>query len=273
MMADAINNLKGRIGGSGSGGTGSTGGYTDTIATTYLDVLTPDQAATKVTELITKLLKRQATDADIKYWAPKLIAAEKKNPARQTTSTDAMGNSVVNRVKGLNENVWFETALKKSKTYKSEFDEVQKRFNNQQAQTIQAIAADNGIKPSDIQLKSWIDRVNAGEDINIIKSDIRTLASFGQPETVKKLLGQGVNLNTVYSPYKEAMAQTLELTPDAIKLDDPVLRSAIRPEGEMSIYDFQRALRKDPRWQYTDNARTEVANSVKGVLKDFGFMG
>jgi hypothetical protein len=41
----------------------------------------------------------------------------------------------------------------------------------------------------------------------------------------------------------------------------------------MSIYDFQRTLRKDPRWQYTDNARQEGSDSVLKVLRDFGFQG
>jgi hypothetical protein len=69
------------------------------------------------------------------------------------------------------------------------------------------------------------------------------------------------------------MAATLELDPNAINLNDPILRSAIGPTGEMPIYDFQRQLRKDARWQYTNNARKEVSDSVSKVLQDFGFMG
>jgi hypothetical protein len=69
------------------------------------------------------------------------------------------------------------------------------------------------------------------------------------------------------------MYQTLELNPDAINLNDPTLRSAIGSNGEMPIYDFQRTLRKDPRWQYTNNAREDVSNSVTKVLQDFGFVG
>ena len=96
---------------------------------------------------------------------------------------------------------------------------------------------------------------------------------FGQPEKVVKLLNQGVDLESIYSPYKNIMAKVLEVNPQTITLDDPVLRSAIRPEGEMSLYDYQKALRKDPRWQYTSNAKDEVASSVTKVLQDFGFKG
>ena len=65
----------------------------------------------------------------------------------------------------------------------------------------------------------------------------------------------------------------LEVNPETINFTDPALRGAIGPNGEMSIYDFQRALRKDARWQYTNNAREDVFQSVSKVLQDFGFQG
>ena len=48
---------------------------------------------------------------------------------------------------------------------------------------------------------------------------------------------------------------------------------AIGPDKEMSLYDFQRTLRKDNRWQYTDKAREEVSSITQNVLRDFGFQG
>jgi len=69
------------------------------------------------------------------------------------------------------------------------------------------------------------------------------------------------------------MATLLEVTPDSINLDDPILRYAYGPDKEMSIFDFKRTVRKDPRWQYTDNARQEVSTAALGILRDFGFQG
>jgi hypothetical protein len=69
------------------------------------------------------------------------------------------------------------------------------------------------------------------------------------------------------------MASILELNPESIDLKDPTLRSAIGPDKEMPIYDFEKNLRKDFRWQYTDNARQDVSSIAKSVLKDFGFQG
>jgi hypothetical protein len=48
---------------------------------------------------------------------------------------------------------------------------------------------------------------------------------------------------------------------------------AIGPDKEMSLFEYKKALRKDPRWQYTENARETVSTGLTQVLRDFGFMG
>ena len=119
----------------------------------------------------------------------------------------------------------------------------------------------------------WVGRINQGESIDTFKQLIRNVAKRGLPENVGKLIDQGVDLETVYAPYRNTMATVLEVNPNTISLDDATLRGAIGPDKEMSIYEFQRALRKDPRWQYTNNAREEVSDVALKVLKDFGFQG
>jgi len=106
------------------------------------------------------------------------------------------------------------------------------------------------------------------------------------PDNVKKLLNEGVDLETVFSPYKRTMAAILELNPETIDLNDPTLRMAMGGDyskvtstpgmggvsrGEYTMYDFEKALRKDYRWQYTDNAKRDVSNVALKVLQDFGF--
>lgn len=143
-------------------------------------------------------------------------------------------------------------------------------------QELKSTAAANGLDlnrvfGSDVQ--NWLSKINAGEDIETFKQTIRDVAKIGLPEKVQGLVDRGVDLETIYSPYKRTMAAILEVNPETITLDDPTLRSAIGPDREMSIYDFQRNLRQDPRWEYTDAARSEVSGLVNKVLKDFGFVG
>jgi hypothetical protein len=75
------------------------------------------------------------------------------------------------------------------------------------------------------------------------------------------------------------MSAILEIPDNGIDLFDPKIRGALSytlPDGKVgakSIYDFEKELRKDPRWQYTNNARNDAASVASTVLKDFGFMG
>jgi hypothetical protein len=154
-----------------------------------------------------------------------------------------------------------------------------KAFGGKAGETIislRSTAAANGIDLDSqfgAQLDSWVERVMQGESVDTFKSIIRQTAKIGLPQNVGKLLDEGVDLETVYSPYRNMMARVLEINPETIRLDDPVLRSAITSQGETSLYDYQRQLRRDPRWQYTDNAREDVSTAALNVLRDFGFQG
>jgi hypothetical protein len=70
------------------------------------------------------------------------------------------------------------------------------------------------------------------------------------------------------------MANILEIgDPDQIDLNDPTLRAAITDKGDMNVYDFKRLLRRDDRWQYTEQAKQDVSTAALDVLRDFGFQG
>lgn len=122
-------------------------------------------------------------------------------------------------------------------------------------------------------IEGWLQKLAQGESIQTFNQIIRGAAKIAMPEKVSALLDQGVNLDTIYNPYKRLMASVLEINPETINLDNKVLRSAIGPEKEMSLYDFEKMLRKDNRWQYTNQAKEEVSSVAMKVLRDFGFQG
>jgi hypothetical protein len=141
---------------------------------------------------------------------------------------------------------------------------------------LRATAAANGFdldKQFGSQLNSWLTGLLEGEDIETYKAKIRATAKIGLPQNVAALLDQGNDLETIFTPYKNVMANVLEVNPNTITLSDKTLRSAIGPDKEMTIYDFENALRKDNRWQYTQNARKEVADIISQIRQDFGFLG
>ena len=146
-------------------------------------------------------------------------------------------------------------------------------------QELQSVARANGFKISDIvpgrqTEEQVLQGIATGRiDANRIAQDARKLAAQGRPQYVRDLLGQGYNLDQVYSPYRQTMANILELNPDQIDLNDPTLQSGISDTGDMNLFDFQKALRQDSRWQYTGQAKEEVSDIALRVLKDFGFQG
>jgi hypothetical protein len=123
-------------------------------------------------------------------------------------------------------------------------------------------------------INDWLSRIAKGESIETFKNVIRQQAKLGLPDKVANLLDQGLDLEQVFAPYKNLMASILEIPAQSIDISkDQTLRNAIGPKGEMSLFDFERSLRNDSRWEYTDNAREEVSSNVLSVLRSFGFQG
>lgn len=123
------------------------------------------------------------------------------------------------------------------------------------------------------QLQGWLQKIASGQSVEDYKQIIRGIAGTGLPPTLKAMVEKGTDVSTIYSPYKELMANVLGINSETISMYDPTLRSAITDKGEMSLFDFQRALRKDSRWQYTADAKDEISKAVLNVGRDFGFMG
>jgi hypothetical protein len=146
-------------------------------------------------------------------------------------------------------------------------------------QAIQELARANGFSVKDIvpggqSEQQVLQGIAKGIiDPNRLAQDARKLAAQGQPEYVRDLLGQGYNLDQIYAPYRQTMANLLEINADQVDINDPMLRNAITDKGDMNIYDFKRALKQDKRWQYTENAKQEVSDAAFKVLRDFGFQG
>jgi hypothetical protein len=146
-------------------------------------------------------------------------------------------------------------------------------------QAIQSLAKANGFSVKDIvpggqSEQQVLQEIAKGTiDPNRLAQDARKLAAQGQPQYVRDLLGQGYNLDQIYAPYRQTMANILEINPDQVDLNDPTLRSAITDKGDMNVYDFKRTLKADKRWQYTENAKQEVSDAAFKVLRDFGFQG
>jgi len=258
----------------GTAGTGTSGKY-DPYGT--LAVWDKTKTKSELTTLFDNLgIDRDPTDKEVNSIYAQLDKKQKEQKATVTKYKMINGVRTAVTTPGFNQAEFVTDLVKGTQEYK---DIVAKKAKQEESknlvatQTLQNTAGKNGITLSPEQLDSFASRVKKGEDISLVQNDIRKLAAIGQPDNIKKLIDSGIDLATVYDPYKKLMGSTLEINPNSIELSDPTLRMAIGPDKEMSLYEYQRALRKDNRWQYTDQARTEAADVAKTVLKDFGFMG
>lgn len=89
----------------------------------------------------------------------------------------------------------------------------------------------------------------------------------------------GMNVYDLASPYIRTMAEELELDPNQITLNDPYVRQALSGMNDsgdfvpMNLWDFQKKLRQDPRWENTAKAQNEVTSVTGRVMQMFGLMG
>ena len=244
-----------------------------------ISIWDPTKTAGVVQDLIVKTLGREATQDEIDYLSNKLTDAQKKS-GKQTKYVTKNGKVTATVTGGLDEEQFLLDTIQKDKKFAAELEALKQKKATKEASALETTRQDlmktalaNGVTLNADQLANFEARIKAGEEVNAIKNTIRETAALGMPDQVKKLASSGVDLATIYSPYKSILAQTLEINPNSITLDDPTLRMAIGPDKEMSLYEYQRALRKDNRWQYTDQARSEASDAAKTVLRDFGFMG
>jgi hypothetical protein len=238
----------------------ATGGAGGAGAVPYTTISNPTQAKAYINNAYQGLLGRDATDAEVLSLTKKLNNAEAK---AKTKTVKGVTTGGINREQFLVDIIKARPEFVKRKDDKKALT----------AETILSTARANGLSLSQDQVSNYVSRIDNGEDPKVIQNQIRQIAGNGMPDSIKKMLAEGTDLDTIYAPYKGVMASILELNPESIPLNDPTLRTAIGADKEMPIYEFQRQLRKDARWQYTNNAREEVSNVALGVLRDFGFQG
>jgi len=244
-------------------------------------ISSPTQAKGDINKIFGDLLGRQANEKELKAVTSILNDAQKKNPSKYVNGVTYGGLDKEQFLVDLITSGKYDANPKASpgilSNISKELNKYQGTINQQGVLKIEdslnSVANSNGVSLSKNQLDTYKSRIKSGEDIDLIKNDIRSIASLGQPDSIKKLMQSGTDLETLYSPYKKIMASSLGINPETITLDDPTLRMAIGPDKEMSTYDYKKAIRTDNRWKYSQEANDEVRNMVNQVKRDFGFMG
>lgn len=143
--------------------------------------------------------------------------------------------------------------------------------------TINAYAREFGLKLEPKQTQSYIENYLFGRTSLADVADTFRRDAAKQYTNFSDRILAGETVEDVLTPYKRLATQLLEV-PD-VDLNDNLMLDVLSgksTEGNAkysSISDFKRAIKSDPRWQQTNNARDEYMSIGRRILQDFGFVG
>lgn len=140
-------------------------------------------------------------------------------------------------------------------------------------------ASSMGVRVSNKTIAAWAGQAASGMgSLDSAMGQVRKLAEQAFPQFSERFRA-GETFDQIADPYKQSMAQLLELSPEAIDNFDPTVRAALSAKDAKSgkpasktLWEFENDLRKDGRWAKTNNAREAGMNAVNGILQSFGLI-
>jgi hypothetical protein len=153
------------------------------------------------------------------------------------------------------------------------------------ASQLKTYAYDNGL--SNLTLAGGQDYyTQAAQSILLGKSDLNTWKADILKTTKQNYgafaaqLDAGMTIRSIAAPYINTLANLLEVSPDAVNLGDTtgygkMVTDALRGTDPanpkpVALYDFEKIVKANPAWGYTNNARNTVMGGVGGLLKTLG---
>lgn len=261
-----------------------------TYVSTQISSRVPDEDALKkkINDVFQDYYGRDANQSEVDAWLPQLKKqytskdGKSKTTVKSTYKNGQLVSTEYLTAEGEDPAVWIDSKIKEQVLTG---DTPVNKLNIPEGPTgkyfvdLKNFAGANGIRLSDEAATTYAKQIVAGAvDENTVLGTIRESAATAFPSLAEKIKN-GINLKTLADPYIQSMSDILEVPSSSIDLFDPHIRSALSytmkdgAVGTKSIYDFERELRKDPRWQYTEKARKEVAGATMQVLRDFGLQG
>ncbi len=145
-----------------------------------------------------------------------------------------------------------------------------------QAESLKQYANAFGMSYQQSDVDSWSRNIFSGTaTIDDMQAKIRQDAASSYP-SYSEQINKGVSVDALASAYKSSMASILEIDPDSIGYSDPTLRQALQYVGSdgkpatKPLWQFEKELRSDTRWEYTNNARSTMDSLSLKVLRDWG---
>lgn len=139
-----------------------------------------------------------------------------------------------------------------------------------------------GVAISDAEINAYAKEVvMKTKSIGDVNAEIAAKGSINYPQfsdQIKRVLATDptATMYNIAQPYINQMEQTLELPSGSVKLDNPLLDKALRPDGSagklpaQSLADFNRSLMNTPQWEQTTAANNFGRDSATGLAHAMG---
>ena len=229
------------------------------------------------------------------------IMQETSDPATYKANVDQMFATVSDTwgkmfgTAGMNPNVlrtWAETAHRMGWSEAQLVDRMTAGVNYQKLlkdQTLGGTAAETegqidnllgnyGLNLGGTWKAAQLEKIIEGNDtIGGVQDRVREMA-MREYKAFADRIQAGESVREIADPYVQKMASLLERSDGEIGLNDRTIQSALKrtdAKGRPAALDlaaFADEVRKDKRWQYTDNAKQEVGNVTSTLLRSFGLM-
>lgn len=143
---------------------------------------------------------------------------------------------------------------------------------------VRQLAGDYGIQVTDDQVTGYVHGlINESYTEDNIRAYLKDMAK-SKYTGMSSYLDQGMTVRDVAQPYISSYANLLEVGAETIDLNDSLVQQALQgapakpgePPQMQSVYQFERALRRDPRWLRTKNARQSAVDAAMSIAKDWG---
>lgn len=139
-------------------------------------------------------------------------------------------------------------------------------------------AADYGVAFTDSFIDGYVNKIQSGQDTtdgfdNLMKA--RAKAAY--PQFAQQIDG-GMTLQQIADPYMATYSKVLEVPQTAVTLNDPQVQKALAQvdpktgtQSSMPLWQFEQQLKKDPRYDYTSQAKTDAYTTLHEIGQNWGF--
>ena len=241
-----------------------------------------DEAESDLNRFFMEYVGRGATDEEQKRYYKQLRALEKKNAQVTTTSeTDSGGTS--RRVTGeyqldTEDILQLQRKIAGKALDGSDIDVILKGGSKaaQDVNNVLSYAKSYGVALTNKDALRYVSGSlkNNERDTKAIQAKLLAV-SKATYSNLADVLSDTVDLDDLSANYKYTMRQILEIPESQIDTMNPTIQMALKNNGNkgaMNLTEFERALKKDPRWGETSNALETAAGYANNILRNFGLI-